>query len=109
MTWAETHGPKGFLLAASLLNVKSETLPQTARRLVLKAPDPAEVLNRIFANLQSGSFIGPLSSHLEGQLVTLQNWAKDDDPIIRMWAEKAITYAQKSVKHQKLIEEEGMF
>jgi hypothetical protein len=71
------------------------------------AGNPKEVLNQLFANLGTGSFMGPISSHLEGQLATLKNWAHDEDPRIRSWAEAAITYAEKGVKRQKLLEEEG--
>jgi hypothetical protein len=105
--WAQRHGSRGFQLAAALLNAKGETLSPTARLLVKKSREPKEVLDRLLAGLQTGIFVGPMSSHLEGQLETLRNWAKDDDPRIRAWAEKTIAHAAKSVKRQKLIEEEG--
>jgi len=53
--------------------------------------------------------MGPMSSHLEGQLATLRQWAQDEDPRIRSWAEAAIAYAEKGVKRQKLLEEEETF
>jgi hypothetical protein len=76
---------------------------------VKRAPNPKEVLDQLFANLGTGSFAGPMSSHLEGQLATLRSWAQDDDPKIRSWAEAAIAYVEKGVKRQKLLEEEGVF
>jgi len=109
VAWAQRHGRRAFLIGASLLNVKSDKLSPAAKLLIIKAPKPAEVLDQLLANLQSGSFVGPMSSHMEGHLARLQNWANDDDPRIRMWAEKAIAYARKDVKRQKLLEEEGIF
>jgi hypothetical protein len=107
--WAERHGRRGFLVAAEILNAKGEHLSTSARLLVKRARNPKEVLNQLFANLGTGSFVGRISSHLEGQLATLRNWAKDEDPRIRSWAETAIANAEKGVKRQKLLEEEGEF
>jgi hypothetical protein len=107
--WAEENGRRGFLVAADLLNAKSENLSATAKLLVTKAPNPGEVLDQLLGNLQSGSFVGPMSSHLEGHLATLRSWAKDEDPRIRAWAQKAISYAVKGVERQKILEEEGMY
>jgi len=107
--WAQRHGRRGFLVAAELLNTKGDRLPPSARLLVKKASNPKEVLNQLFANVGTGSFVGPISSHLEGQLATLKNWAQDENPTIRSWAEEAITYAEKGVKRQRVLEEEGNF
>jgi hypothetical protein len=107
--WAEQRGRRGFLVAADLLNAKGDNLSSTAKLLVTKAPNSAEILDQLLGNLQSGSFVGPTSSHLEGHLATLRRWAKDEDPRIRAWAEKAIAYAMKGLKRQKLLEEEQMF
>jgi DNA-binding Lrp family transcriptional regulator len=105
--WAQRHGRRGFLTAAELLNAKGDQLSDSARLLVKTATNPREILNQLFANLQTGGFMGPVSSHLEAQLATLKNWARDKDPTIRSWAEAAIAYAEKGVKRQKLLEEEG--
>jgi hypothetical protein len=107
--WAERNGRRGFLTAAEILNAKGENLSTSARLLVKKASNPKEVLDQLFANLATGSFVGPISLHLEGQLAILRNWAKDEDPRIRSWAEAAIAHAEKGVKRQKLLEEEGKF
>ena len=107
--WAQHHGRRGFLAAASLLNAKTDHLSPVARLLVRKADNPKEVLSQLFANLASGTFVGPISSHLEGQLSILKSWAQDEEPRIRSWAEATITSAEKGVKHQKLLEEEGKF
>jgi hypothetical protein len=84
-------------------------LSDSARLLLKIAPNPTEVLNQLFANMGTGSFVGPISSHLEGQLATLKNWAQDEDPRSRSWAEATIAYAETGVKRQKLLEEEGKF
>lgn len=105
--WAQRHGRRGFLTAAELLNAKRDHLSDSARLLVKRAVNPEEVLTQLFANLGTGSFVGPISSHLEEQLAILRNWAQDEDPRIRSWAEAAIAYAEKGVKRQRLLEEEG--
>jgi hypothetical protein len=102
-------GRRGFLTAAELLNTKGDHLSDLARLLVKRATNPKEVLDQLFANLGTGSFMGPMSFHLEGQLATLRNWARDEDAKIRSWAEAAIAYAEKAVKRQRLLEEEGKF
>jgi len=107
--WAQRHGRRGFLTAAELLNAKGDHLSDSARLLVKRAPNPKEVLDQLFANLGTGSFVGPISSHLEGQLATLKKWAQDEEPRIRSWAEAGIAYAEKGVKRQRLLEEEGNF
>jgi hypothetical protein len=107
--WAQRHGRRGVLTAAELLDAKGGHLSDSARLLVKIASNPKEVLNQLFANTGTGSFVGLISSHLEGQLATLRNWAQDEDPRIRSWAEAAIVYAEKGVKRQKLLEEEGKF
>jgi len=107
--WAQRHGRRGFLVAASLINSNTHRLPPVARLLVRQADNPKEVFNQLLANLGTGAFVGPMSSHLEGQLSTLKSWAQDEEPRIRSYAEAAIVYAEKSVKHQQLLEEEGTF
>ena len=107
--WAQRHGRRGFLTAAELLNAKGDHLSDSARLLVKNATNPKEVLNQLFANLETGSFVGPMSSHLERQLAILRSWAQEADPKIRSWAESAIASAEKGVKRQRLLEEEGMF
>jgi hypothetical protein len=107
--WAERNGRRGFLTAAEILNAKAENLSPSARLLVKKASNPKEVLDQLFANLGTGTFVGLISSHLEGQLKILRNWAKDEEPRIRSYAETAIAYAEKGVKRQKFLEEEGKF
>jgi hypothetical protein len=105
--WAQGHGRRGFLVAASLINSKGEHLSPTARLLVRKADNPKDVFNQLLANLGTGAFVGPISAHLEGQLSTLRRWAQDEEPRIRSFAEAAIAYAERGVKRQKLLEEEG--
>jgi hypothetical protein len=107
--WAQQHGRRGFKVAAELVNAKGDHLPPSARLLVKKASNPKEVLEQLFANVGTGSFVGSISSHLEGQLATLRNWAQDEDTRISSWAEAAIAYAERGVKRQKLLEEEGHF
>ena len=107
--WAQHHGRRGFLTAAELLNAKGDHLSDSARLLVKRTTNPKEVLDQLFANLGTGSFMGPMSSHLEGQLAILRNWAQDEDPRIRSWSEAAISYAEKGVKRQRLLEEERKF
>jgi hypothetical protein len=104
--WARQNGQRGFLVAASLLNSKTDSLSGTARLLVKEAENPKEVLNQFFANLTTGTFVGPMSSHMRDQLSTLKKWALDPEPIIKAWAEGAITSLEKGLKRQALLEEE---
>jgi hypothetical protein len=104
--WARSQGRRGFLLAASLINGKSANLSNTAKMLVREAPNPKEVLNQIAANLGSCAFTGLISSHMEREVEVLRAWAKDPEPKFRAWARAALTYAEKGVRRQKLLEEE---
>jgi len=107
--WARRNGRRGFATAAALLNTKSDTLSPAARLLVKSADKPKEVLDQLFANLMTGTFVGHVSSRLEGQLAILKKWAQDEEPVIRAWAQAAILYAEKGLKRQKLLEEEEAF
>lgn len=110
LEWAARTGPKGFMLAANSVSVKSGSPSEAARRLVKEAPNPKEVLARIFASLYSGgAFAGPISGFMERRLETLKKLAKDKEPRIRDWAKAEIRYSEKGLKRQKLLEEEDQF
>jgi hypothetical protein len=104
--WAHRHGPRGFLMAAGLLNAKVENLSASARLLLREAPNPEEVMSHLAAGLGTGMFAGPLSSHLEGDLSTLEKWTRDEEPRIRSWAQKALKHERKRLQRVKLLEEE---
>jgi hypothetical protein len=104
--WARQHGKRAFLVAASLLNLKSGRPSDSARRLVAESHNPDQVLNRLFASLSNGVFTGPMSTHMEQQLGTLKLLAEDEEPRIRDWAQSALTRVETAVQRQKLVEDE---
>ncbi len=106
VSWAKRRGRKGFLLAATLLSVKSGAPSEAARLLIKEAKDPNEVLLLIFSSLHAGFGAGPLSSLMERNMEPLKNLATDPEPRISAWARAQIASEQKMVKRQKLIEEE---
>ena len=107
--WARQHGRRGFVIAASLLNVKGGHPSDSARLLVREAENYKEVLSLLFASLHTGVFTGPISAHMEGQLETLRTLAQDKEPRIRSWAKLAVASAEKNIRRQKLLEEEEEF
>ena len=110
LNWAKKNGPKGFIFVANLLSVKSGEPSESARLLVREAPNQKEVLARIFASLYSGgAFAGPISGFMERQLETLRKLSNDKEPQIREWAKAQLRLSEKSLKRQKLLEEEEEF
>ncbi|HTX74666.1 MAG TPA: hypothetical protein VMD29_00580, partial [Terracidiphilus sp.] len=110
LKWARRHGPKGFMFVASLLSVKSGQPSESARLLVREAPNQKEVLAQIFASLYSGgAFAGPISGFMEHQLGILRKLTTDKEPRIRDWAKAQLLLSQKSLRRQKLLEEEQQF
>jgi hypothetical protein len=104
--WARQHGRQGFLMAAALLNPKTERLSDSVRLLVREANNHKEVMGQLGANLGAGAIMGPISSHMEGNLTILKKWAQDEEPRIRSWAESAILHAQARIRRQRRLEEE---
>ena len=110
LDWAKENGPRGFLFVANLLSVKSGQPSESARLLVREAPNQKEVLARIFASLYSGgAFAGPISGFMERQLEPLRKLTADKEPRIREWAKAQLRLSEKSLKRQKLLEEEEEF
>jgi hypothetical protein len=109
LDWAKGNGPRGFLFVAKLLSVKSGQPSDSVRLLVREAPNPKEVLATVFASLYSGSFSGPISGEMERQLEKLRKLSTDTEPQIRQWAKAQLRLSEKSLKRQKLLEEEQDF
>jgi hypothetical protein len=109
LKWAKQKGRKGFLLAAQLMTLKSGAPSEAARMLVREATNPDEVLLLIFSSLHFGFGAGPLSGLLERSLEPLRILAKDPEPRIRAWAKARIVAEEKTIKRQKLLEEESDF
>lgn len=104
--WAKRKGRKGFLLAASLLTVKSGAPSESARLLIKESKNPNEVLAVIFSSLHSGFGAGPLSNLMESKLAPLRKLAEDPEPRIKAWAKAQLASEQRQIRRQKVIEEE---
>lgn len=103
-SWAREHQPKGPLIAAELL-VVTAPLTENARALISAFPGNPQIFGVFGANLQTGSFWGPISANLENQLAVVRQWEADSDPRIKDWAHDLADWLEKRIKEQKLIEE----
>lgn len=108
LRWAKEHTPIAPLLAARLLTVGAP-LSERARRLLLEFPDDERILHAFAANLQTGTWVGSMSSHDERILATVQLWQKDDDPRVRAYAERFAHELAKRIDKEKILEEENFF
>lgn len=104
--WAQEHGRRAFLIAASLLNPKADSLSRSVRLLIRSAPNPEEIMSVLSANLRSGGSWGAISSRMEQDAATLEKWSKDEEPKIRVWAQTELARAKKEIQRQRMVEEE---
>jgi hypothetical protein len=104
IAWAKDNQPRGPVIVADLVGIGAP-LPERARQLVATFPNNDKIFSVFAGNLQTGTFVGPISGHLEGVLGTVRQWEKDQDPHIRDWARRLASRIAKEVAEQKLIEE----
>jgi hypothetical protein len=107
--WAKDHLPKGPGIAAELVAVKANVLPERARALLINFPDDKYVLNIIVGHLMSGSWTGPRSGRLRYEIEIAQGWTKDPDPKLREFAQGLVKGLKKTLERQLVMEEEGRF
>jgi len=106
--WAQ-HSPLARSIVASLIVVDGAPMPERLRALLKAFPDDRELLNSVLASLGTGSWSGPYSERLKRQRDVLQNWANEEDPWIRKWAQDAVRRTERAIERQlKIEEEEGL-
>ena len=94
-------------MAAQLVSIKSNQLPERARTLLRTFLDDRYVHSVIAGQLSSGAWTGPFSGRLKYELEIAGGWAKDPDPIVREFARGVVKGLTQRLKQQMIREEEG--
>jgi hypothetical protein len=102
--WARENQPRGPIIIAELIAIGAP-LPERARELVSAFPHDDKILSVFAGNLQTGTFVGPISGHLEGVLATVRRWEQEPDLRVKEWAQRFASNIEKEIKEQKLNEE----
>ena len=107
VSWAKAHEPEGPNIAADIIGPSSEQLSPRARALVIAFPDNDAIFARLWGKVVTGFFAGPLSARSERDLAIVKRWEQDPDPAIRSQVKKYIKAMERTLRAQKLWEEEG--
>jgi hypothetical protein len=102
--WARENQPRGPIIIAELIAIGAP-LPERARELVSGFPHDDKILSVFAGNFQTGTFVGPISGHLEGVLATVRKWEQEPDLRVKEWAQRFASSIEKEIKEQKLNEE----
>ncbi len=108
MRWAEEHESEdGPLVIADLSSVRGAIFQDSLiRKLLIKYPQIKDLRSVIFGNFLSGSFSGPMSNHIKGQLKEIEEWKKDESLVIKKFAQEIIDYLDKQLQREVAMEEE---
>lgn len=106
--WAGVNEAEGGpLLIADLSPVRGVSFQESlVRKLLIKYPQIKDLKSIVFGNFLSGSFSGPMSDHIKDQLKEVEGWKKDENSVIKKFAQDLIDYLEKQLKKEIAIEEE---
>jgi len=102
--WARENQPKGPIIIAELIAIGAP-LPERARELVSEFRDNDKILSVFAGNLQTGTFVGPISGNFERTLAIVRKWEQEPDSRVKEWAHRFASSIEKEIKEQKLNEE----
>lgn len=102
LAWANSNKPYGPCILAELAVPSSEL----ARELLIQYEDEECVGNSLAANFLSGSFTGSEVPWLQSKLETAREWANNEHPAIRNWAQRLVGIIETDIKQAKQREEE---
>lgn len=105
LNWARANPRQGPRIVARLIRI-SAPLSDRARMLVMNFPDDDDVLRDFAANLETGSWVGPISSHYEALLQTVDQFRSDPNERVRNWAGRLAEGLKKRIEESKIMEEE---
>ncbi|GIV04297.1 MAG: hypothetical protein KatS3mg015_3127 [Fimbriimonadales bacterium] len=104
LEWAETHGPDGPRVVASLTQPHGVSLDELSRELLRRFGDDSRVAEFLWTNLVAGVYYGSTSEWLNSKLETVQRWAGDPDARVRRWVDEAIRRLRKWLERQRELE-----
>ncbi len=102
--WARENQPRGPIIVAELIAIGAP-MPERARELVSAFRDNEKILSVFAGNLQTGTFVGPISGNLERTLAIVRKWEQESDSRVKEWAQRFASSLEKDIKEQKLTEE----
>ncbi len=103
LEWANSNKPFGPCILAEL----AVPLSELACQLLIRYENEECIGDAITASFLSGSYEGSEAQWLQSKLETAREWAKNEHPAIRNWAQKLVGIIETDIKQAKQREEEG--
>lgn len=104
LEWANSNKPIGPCILAEL----AIPLSELAYQLLLQFDNEECIGSGLAATFLSGSFWGSEAQWLQSKLKTALDWAENDQPAIRKWAQSLVSIIETDMKRARQREEEEL-